>query len=144
MSSPASPASFRGRNPPASLKHDHRLPCILVPSFRGRNPPASLKPDTVQRACSGPWGTPGFRGRNPPASLKLLPAGAVAAALPRFPGEKSPGLIEASGASPGIHCDAPSSFRGRNPPASLKHRYPVPGATADGRRVSGGEIPRPH
>ena len=36
-----------------------------------------------------------------------------------FPGEKSPGLIEAPGAGRTARLPA-ASFRGRNPPASLK------------------------
>ena len=35
---------FRGRNPPASLKHDiQRMTPTELRGFRGRNPPASLK-----------------------------------------------------------------------------------------------------
>ena len=84
---------FRGRNPPASLKlcsssTDSRLPS----SFRGRNPPASLKHDRA-------W-----------ADMTL--------AAEVFPGEKSPGLIEAG------------LVGGHGAPQRLD--------------VSGGEIPRPH
>ena len=61
-----------------------------------------------------------FRGRNPPASLKRAPSRAVVArGLARaFPGEKSPGLIEAT--------------------------CPLTGAAGHDAQVSGGEIPRPH
>ena len=62
--------SFRGRNPPASLKP---CPCTddrqnAPTCFRGRNPPASLKHRGAP-ADSG-YMVHCFRGRNPPASLK--------------------------------------------------------------------------
>ena len=84
--------------------------------FRGRNPPASLKLQVILAADRGRLAGR-FRGRNPPASLKLDPIRHLAQQQPEFPGEKSPGLIEASSPS-----------------------RPVPAA----RDVSGGEIPRPH
>ena len=121
--------SFRGRNPPASLKRVavsglQRLALSGFPGekssgliearfssapidrdalcFRGRNPPASLK-----RRLPPARTTPAarcFRGRNPPASLKLeVGVEDQVVRLERlFPGEKSSGLIEASrrGASP--------------------------------------------
>ena len=84
-----------------------------------------------------------------------------------FPGEKSPGLIEARAAR--SRCwRSGRCFRGRNPPASLKRlamvevagrrRVLFPGEKSPGlieallreagpageRGVSGGEIPRPH
>ena len=186
-------SSFRGRNPPASLKQrrrpidhpvrDHQFPGEKSPgliearrrrrrrsaadsSFRGRNPPASLK--------LGPRGQRrlravrrGFRGRNPPASLKPRGAsGGGGAGSPSFPGEKSPGLIEArrrrhrsarrsasfpGEKSPGLieaaaaygRIPGDRRFRGRNPPASLKLGDRAAGA-AGAADVSGGEIPRPH
>ena len=88
---------FRGRNPPASLK-PLGLPAAdpgADPGFRGRNPPASLKPPCGRLSMK--TGSACFRGRNPPASLKLdhsIPLRLLP--LPAFPGEKSPGLIEAT------------------------------------------------
>ena len=60
----------------------------------------------------------GFRGRNPPASLKLQQVSHDVAGVDWFPGEKSPGLIEAFDDQ--LNLKAAVCFRGRNPPASLK------------------------
>ena len=63
--------SFRGRNPPASLKLEPGVhgPRGAARRFRGRNPPASLKPLASETAVD--VSAVRFRGRNPPASLKL-------------------------------------------------------------------------
>ena len=119
---------FRGRNPPASLKPGagRDLRRHAGAGFRGRNPPASLKRDPLQRRRRLRQALGGFRGRNPPASLKrALPADLTdpAGGSP-FPGEKSPGLIEARRSRSSNSLDTVLvSFRGRNPPASLKLRY---------------------
>ena len=108
---------FRGRNPPASLKHasarvNHRATCFH--KFPGEKSPGLIEA-LLRTKRKGP--------------CRRL-----------FPGEKSPGLIEA-GAACRPRRDA-GRFRGRNPPASLK---PVGGIVLlGGSRVSGGEIPRPH
>ena len=112
----------------------------VVRSFRGRNPPASLK---HMEPAGRQANDTGFRGRNPPAALKLFVGLDAAFGLePPFPGEKSPGLIEAPWAAATERRCSPR-FRGRNPPASLK---PVRCGGIGLRlgTVSGGEIPRPH
>ena len=109
---------FRGRNPPASLKPpavDRRLPCDGR-RFRGRNPPASLKRSAISSSSSRR--SAGFRGRNPPASLKPRVGELIGIPPTEFPGEKSPGLIEAAYSACRMHRES--------------------------CRVSGGEIPRPH
>ena len=114
-------SGFRGRNPPASLKRPapRRGSTATRPRFRGRNPPASLKRRARHRRARRARGRR-FRGRNPPASLKRRLAIATGRGLSPFPGEKSPGLIEAVPGTPPSPRGA-TGFRGRNPPASLKH-----------------------
>ena len=86
----------------------------------------------------------GFRGRNPPASLKLWQSDRALSDMRGFPGEKSPGLIEATWSLCVADPDPLSRFRGRNPPASLKHGLVVVTVGGLDELVSGGEIPRPH
>ena len=155
---------FRGRNPPASLKRRRRPRRRRPPRFRGRNPPASLKRRSERCSLPKPVLFPGEK------SSGLIEAH-VGSPLPApcltFPGEKSSGLIEAAAPRPSRPWDH-RCFRGRNPPASLKR---VAGMGAEGRggkfpgekssglieapqprwprtalrrRVSGGEILRPH
>ena len=58
-----------------------------------------------------------------------------------FPGEKSPGLIEAScGSVPG--CTIASTFPGEKSPGLIEAEDYQLGTL--GYQVSGGEIPRPH
>ena len=85
-----------------------------------------------------------FPGEKSPGLIEAgLPVEVTMSNILAFPGEKSPGLIEA-----GACCWIGSGwchvcFRGRNPPASLKHSRVTVCITYESS-VSGGEIPRPH
>ena len=139
-------SSFRGRNPPASLKRE-ALRFVLVgeSAFPGEKSSGLIEAvgfSSFQAVRAG------FRGRNPPASLKLTtttfhltltacrfpgekssglieatfgPRNFRAACIILFPGEKSSGLIEAQRRVLLVLLLA--RFRGRNPPASLKHTF---------------------
>ena len=108
-------------------------------SFRGRNPPASLKPGGFRSRRHRGATFPGEK------SSGLIEAFVVSHSRFQwlmFPGEKSSGLIEAI-VSVSTWQQTLRCFRGRNPPASLKHMaYLLAHTTLNG--VSGGEILRPH
>ena len=66
----------------------------LTDSFRGRNPPASLKPELFADIDEGTVDM-GFPGEKSPGLIEA-PCGTIGSEhIRRFPGEKSPGLIEA-------------------------------------------------
>ena len=87
--------------------------------FPGEKSPGLIEAVAKRRPVLGRRRTDEFPGENPPASLKLMPFRQnICVVFESFPGEKSPGLIEAE-------------MHGSVETPSL----------AD---VSGGEIPRPH
>ena len=113
---------FRGRNPPASLKH--RLSSILRVEPRRRFP-GEKSPGLIEATGHRSGGAarrrpPGcFRGRNPPASLKPLRLRALAHGSERFRGRNPPASLKRRSARL-RRSGRRRGFRGRNPPASLK------------------------
>ena len=113
---------FRGRNPPASLKRlamrALRALCADLVSG-GEIPPASLKPGPYRRR-GGSRELSRFPGEKSPGLIEARPSRPSRERTWRFPGEKSPGLIEATTPARSSSCVPHRCFRGRNPPASLK------------------------